>query len=140
MKRNYSSYRNNLKGKFRQSKGYTNNSNLGKQVQWLTRQAKISKGVELAERNSVSYGYATTVDTSGAQTHITNISTGTGLGSRKDLKIKLSNLQYRYLLTPADTVNSLRVLILQSKMAGSGSVADWWRASGYRRKVWARES
>ena len=123
MKRNYSSYRNNLKGKFRQSKGYTNNSNLGKQVQWLTRQAKISKGVELAERNSVSYGYATTVDTSGAQTHITNISTGTGLGSRKDLKIKLSNLQYRYLLTPADTVNSLRVLILQSKMAGSGPLS-----------------
>lgn len=103
---------------------------MNSKVNWLVREQKKSKGTALAERNSVTYGYGSTVDTSGYQIHMTNIAVGTGLGSRRDLKIKLSNLQYRFILTPADQVNTLRVLIVQAKATiATPATGDWWRAS-----------
>lgn len=122
MKRGYQS-------RFKQRRGYTRQS-IPKQVAWLTKQQRKSRGTELAQRNYVQYGTGTSLDASGTGVTVTNISVGTGLGSRKDLKIKLSKLEYRYILTAADTVNTMRVLIVQSKAAVSGpGVGDFWRAS-----------
>lgn len=122
MKRNYA-------GRFKQRKGYSKQS-LPKQVAWLTKQQKKSRGTELAERNYVQYGIGAAVDATGTGIHMTNISVGTGLGSRKDLKIKLSTLEYRYILTAADTVNTMRVLVVQSKAAISGpGTGDYIRLS-----------
>lgn len=132
MKRNYSSYRMMGSQRYVQSKGYRGQGrSIPRQVAWLTRQQRKARGTELAERNYVQYGISTMVDAStGSITHITNIATGTGLASRKDLKIKLSNLQYRYILTPADTVNTLRVLIVQSKAAITGvGTGDFFRST-----------
>lgn len=121
MKRQY-------QGRFKQRRGYTK-STLPRQVAWLTRQQKITMGKELADRNYVTYGQNATVDGTGTIIHVTNISTGTGLASRKDLKIKLSKLEYRYIATAADTVNTIRVLIVQAKNQSTGSPSDYFRSS-----------
>lgn len=130
MKRNYSNYKSNRTNIFRQSRGYARqSSSIPKQVAWLTKQQKISMGKEMADRNYVTYGINSTVDSTGNIISMTNISVGTGLGSRKDLKIKLSTLQYRFILSAADTVNTLRVLVVQAKNANTGSPSDYFRSS-----------
>lgn len=123
MKRGY-------QGRFKQRRGYTKqSSSIPKQVAWLTKQQRITMGKEMADRNYVTYGQNATVDATGTIKDMTNISVGTGLGSRKDLKIKLSTLQYRFILTAADTVNTLRVLVVQAKNTNTGSPSDYFRSS-----------